>query len=182
MPERAWECVVGEPTAPIKLEVFSDFECPACRQFYLDTVRPLMADYGATGQVCVVYREFPLRMHKHARQAALYALAASRLGRTQWVQVTDQLYFYQGTWAANGQLLPALEKALTPAEVESVRLWATDKRLEEEVDRDLADGAARGVRSTPTSFITSRQGTERVSGVVQYQIMRRYLDRLLQQP
>jgi len=182
MPERNWQCVVGTPTAPVKIEVFSDFECPACRQFYLDTMRPLMADYGASGQLCVVYREYPLRIHKYSRQAALYALAAARLGRTQWVQVTDQFYYYQAQWAADGQLDPVLGQALAPAEVETVKQWAADNRLETIIDNDLAEGAGRGVRSTPTLFIISRQGTERVTGVVQYQILRRYLDRLLQQP
>ena len=32
-------CVGGKPIAPLKIEVFSDYQCPACREFYLTDVR-----------------------------------------------------------------------------------------------------------------------------------------------
>jgi len=31
-------CVLGTLSSPVRLEVFSDFQCPACRTFYLDVV------------------------------------------------------------------------------------------------------------------------------------------------
>ncbi len=31
------DCVRGNPDAPIRIEVFSDYQCPACRAFYLQT-------------------------------------------------------------------------------------------------------------------------------------------------
>lgn len=70
------QCLGGELDAPIRIEVFSDFECPACREFYLNTIRPVLKDYCSLDKVCVVYHEFPLQGHKYSRQAAQYSKAA----------------------------------------------------------------------------------------------------------
>lgn len=170
---------LGNPDAPVFIEVFSDHQCPACRQLYLETMRPVLADYALPGKACVVYHEFPLRQHKYARQAARYAQAASRLGSTQWVQVADALYYFQGQWSETGEVEAVVAKALSEKDMAQVRKWLDDPRLEAAIERDLAEGNRRGVRSTPTFFITANGRTERVNGVVQYTILRRYLDSLL---
>src|SRR5262245_5573760 len=66
----------GSLDAPIKLEIFSDFQCPSCRALYMDTIKQVLAEYCTQGKVCVVYRDFPLQMHQYAREAARYAQAA----------------------------------------------------------------------------------------------------------
>ena len=49
-------CVGGKAISPVKIEVFSDYQCPACREFYLSTMRQVLSDYADAGKVCVVYR------------------------------------------------------------------------------------------------------------------------------
>ena len=39
----------GSRDAPITIEVFSDYQCPQCRVFYLDTARQLMQSYIPSG-------------------------------------------------------------------------------------------------------------------------------------
>src|SRR5262245_8840913 len=75
----------GTLDAPIKIEIFSDFQCPSCRALYMDTIKQVLAEYCTQGKVCVVYRDFPLQMHQYAREAARYAQAARKLGRRQWL-------------------------------------------------------------------------------------------------
>lgn len=174
-------CLGSNPNAPIRMEVFSDYECPHCRQFYLEAVRPLLADYGNAGKVCVTYYEFPLRGRKYSRQAARYSQAAWRLGPEKWIQVNDALYYYQSQWSLDGQLESVVAKALTPKEMAQVREWVKDPKLEARIDRDVALGTERGIRSTPTFFVTANGKTEKVAGAVQYPILRRYLDNLLRQ-
>src|ERR1017187_7214646 len=69
----------GNPSAPVTVQVFSDFECPSCKVFHDRTLPQLQHDFVATGKVFLVYREFPLPMHAHSREAANYAVAAARL-------------------------------------------------------------------------------------------------------
>jgi protein-disulfide isomerase len=176
-------CVGGTPNSPIKIEVFSDYQCPACRQFYLGTMRQVLNEYGdpSTGQVCVVYREFPLSMHPHAPQAARYGHAALQLGIRQWQQVTDALFEKQPEWAASGQLEPVVASALSAEDMAKVRQLAADSATNAAIRRDIELAQSRDVNSTPTFFITASGKTEKVAGVVQFPIMKRYLDAHLAQ-
>ena len=172
-------CLGTDPDAPVLIEVFSDFQCPACGRLYLDTIRPVLADYAMKGRVCVVYREFPLPGRRYSRQAARYTAAARRLGQQQWIRVTDALYYHQALWMVTGQLDPIVSKGLSEKEMDQIRDLVENGTLEADIDRDLALGRSRGVRATPTLFITANGKTERVVGAVQYEILRRYLDNLL---
>lgn len=177
--ERTWQCL-GSPNAPIKIEVFSDYQCPACRAFYFDISRQLMADYGATGKVCLIYYEFPLRGHQHARRAAQFAEAAARLGPQQWIRVTDALFYYQPQWSTDGQVEQTVAKALTEKEMDVVRRLVDDPAIDAVVESGMRQGNQRGVRATPTAFILSPGREERIPPGVQYPILRRVLDGLLQ--
>ena len=172
-------CVGGRPGAPIKLEVFSDFQCPACRSFFLETIRPVLADYADAGKVCVVYREFPLPQHQHARQAARYGHAALELGVRQWAMVADALFLSQDQWAQDGKLDPVLARALTKADLARLKELASKSSIDTAIDRDIALARQLQVNSTPTVFITARGKTEKIPPNVQYPILRRYLDNLL---
>ena len=74
---------IGSREAPITIEVFSDYQCPQCRVFYLDTARQLMQSYIPAGKVYYVHRDFPLSMHSHSRVKphAGQSAAASRCRR-----------------------------------------------------------------------------------------------------
>ena len=38
---------VGNPSAPVKIEVYSDFTCPHCKHFHEEMLPQLMKDYVA---------------------------------------------------------------------------------------------------------------------------------------
>jgi len=50
---------LGSPSAPIRIEVFSDFECPACKGLHEQILPLVMKDYVIPGKVFLVSREFP---------------------------------------------------------------------------------------------------------------------------
>src|SRR5271165_6297245 len=52
----------GSKSAPIVMEVFSDYQCPACKTLFTNTNRPLMDNYVSTGKVFLIHREFPITM------------------------------------------------------------------------------------------------------------------------
>lgn len=175
-------CVGGKPSSTVKIEVFSDYQCPACRMFYLETMRFVLADYADAGKVCVVYREFPLSMHQHAQEAARYGHAAQRLGQRYWAQVTDALYQSQDQWVQDGKLEAVVAGALTKQDMARLQKEMADPAaLDSAIASDIALGKRLQVNQTPTFFVTAKGKTEKVSGVVQYPILRRYLDYLLGQ-
>jgi protein-disulfide isomerase len=174
-------CVGGRPTAPVKIEVFSDYQCPACKEFYLNTMRMVLTDYADAGKVCVVYREFPLTMHQHAREAAKYGHAAQRLGPRFWAEVTDALYQSQEKWEEDGQIEPVVAAALTKEDMARLKKEMANPAVDAAIERDIALAKERGVNQTPTFYVTGKGKTEKIAGVVQYPILRRYLDSMLGQ-
>lgn len=55
--------VLGNPDAPITVQAWEDFMCPACQQWNSQVKPNLFRDYIQTGDVKLVFRHFPLQMH-----------------------------------------------------------------------------------------------------------------------
>ena len=170
----------GEPGAMVRIEVFSDYQCPRCKEFYLGTLKPIIADYAGTQKVSVIYHDLPLEMHPFARPAARLALAAARLGREEWLRVTDEFYKDQEQWSVSGNFESALSKALNPTQLMRVVRMAGDPAIDAAVQQEVLFAESRGVTSTPTFFISTKSGREqRINGAIAYPVLKDYLDRLL---
>jgi len=143
--------ILGNPFAPIRLELFSDFTCPGCKAFH-DTVLPvLQRDFIAPGKAFIVFRDYvlpPNPGHEHSGEAARYAVAASRIGKYQ--QVADALFATQASWAKSGKVWDAIAPVLSAAEQKRVQALAKDASVADEVKRDTDTGNRAGLRTTPT--------------------------------
>ena len=144
----------GSPTAPITVYEMSDFQCPYCRSFALETFRALEQEYISPGKVRWVFVNFPLTsVHANAVAAAGTALCAAR--QDAFWPVHDLLYAYQGTWAPlkePGPFLLSLADSAgisKPKLLECVKSPATVSEIRYE-----AEGAERaGASSTPSFYI-----------------------------
>jgi protein-disulfide isomerase len=166
----------GVSTAPIVIDVYSDFQCPACKALYERTLGPLAYDYIDKGKVYLVHHEFPLPQHAHAMEAACYACAASRVGKYE--QVCDVLFHQQETWAASGKVDETVCSVLTPGEAKKVRALAKDPAIAAEVRQDIQAGQTAQINQTPTMILTYRAKQYRIPGG-NYDILRRFIDQLL---
>ena len=104
----------GSLNSPVRIEVFSDFQCPHCRDFYLGTIRPLLQEYSSKDKVCVIYHEFPLAGHPYAREAARYTEAAAQLGQQKLLPVYDSIFTNQAQWSEDGKLEAVVATAPEP--------------------------------------------------------------------
>lgn len=170
----------GSRTAPITMEVWSDFQCPACRNLYLESIRPLMNDYVHTGKVFFVHRDMPLAIHAHARDAARFANAAAQINKFE--KVAEALYFNQDAWAADGSRLESVvASVLSPSEMNRVRQNWKSQVVDTAIDQDISRGRQFRVSSTPTVVLTHRGRSMPLPGGVNYTLLRRVLDQMLSQ-
>jgi protein-disulfide isomerase len=148
----------GNPSAPVRLDIFSDFQCPACRVFHTAMLPRIFTDYGVPGKIYIVSHEYPLIRpdHKYSREVANYATAAARVGK--YVPVTDALFQNQATWESSGKYWDTIASVLTPAEQKKVQTLAKDPAVIAEVQADLNLGNQLQVQSTPSIFITGPNG------------------------
>jgi protein-disulfide isomerase len=176
--------ILGGPTnAPIRIEVFSDFECPGCRALYLDTIRKVIQEYSTKGKVCVVYHEFPLRMHKYSREAAKYAGAAAKIGPSTLMKVMDALFMYKDYWESDGKIEQEIlkSKALSPEEFTKVKeiMKTSAASIDTEIEKDILLGQQMGVTETPTFFTYYKGKQKKMVGVVIYLVMKEFLDEVI---
>lgn len=167
----------GSKNAPLVLEVFSDFQCPACKTLYTSTNRQLMDNYVTNGKVYLVHRDFPLPMHAHSRVAAQYARAAAQLGKTEAVE--QALFANQEKWENTGDIDGTVATALSPAEMTKVRALVKGSTLEPLIEKDLALGRIYNVNQTPTTIVHYKDQTYPVVGVQSYAVLHQFLDQLL---
>lgn len=171
----------GSPTAPITVEIYTDYECPACRALYLDTLPSLNQDFVATGKVHLLHRDYPLPQHQFSRLATRYANAAGAIGK--YDIVANQIFVTQPDWSQNGNVDAAVAKVLSPADMEKVRTMVkTDSHLDDSVTQDVAMGNNQDhLSQTPTIVIIAKGKREPISGGMPYAILKQYLNQKLSQ-
>lgn len=169
----------GSKSAPVVMEVFSDYQCPACKTLFLTTNRQLMESYVSTGKVFLIHRDFPLPMHAYSRVAARYARAAAEIGKIEPVE--KSLFENQEKWEQTGDVDGTVAAALTSAEMSKVRALVKGGTLEPLIDKDYSLGQMYRISQTPTSVFHSKGQTYPYSGVMSYEILRQFLDQLLSQ-
>jgi protein-disulfide isomerase len=174
-------CLSGQPSAPIRVEVFSDYQCPSCRDFYLETIKPLMKEYGSENKVCVNYYDFPLRMHKYAFEASRYSVASRRLGQDQWLRVSEALYEHQSLWAEDGKIDVVVARVLSAQELTQVKTFLKDSAIDLTVNQEIALARERQVTMTPTFFLVANGREKKVAGKISYPVLKDTLDRTLKQ-
>jgi protein-disulfide isomerase len=169
----------GSKNAPIVMEVFSDFQCPACKTLFISTNRQLMDNYVTTGKVYLIHRDFPLPMHAYSRVAARYARAAAELGKIEPVE--KALFENQEKWEQSGDVDGTLAPVLSAADMAKVRALVKGGTMEPLIDKDYQLGQMYRVSQTPTSVFHSKGQTYPYSGVMNYEILHQFLDQLLSQ-
>lgn len=174
----------GSKSAKVQFIEFSDFQCPFCRRFYIQSLPDLKKDYIDTGKILFVYRDFPLdQIHPGARPYALAAECAHEQNRFREMHnkiFDEQNKQGQGTVNYGGP--------------DDVKRWAKEVGLDtakfnacfdsqkynSEVEKDLQDGLAVSVGGTPTFFIGNAQrGFVSVVGAQPTAVLRQALDQEL---
>ena len=143
--------IFGNPSAPVRLEIYSDFQCPACKNLHETILPSLMKDYVIPGKVCIVNHEFPLQMHQYSREAAKYATAAARFGLYQ--PVADRLFETQSSWSTTGKVWDSVAGVLSPEQQKKVAAAAKDPVIPAAVQADVDAGNRERVASTPTVLL-----------------------------
>jgi protein-disulfide isomerase len=169
----------GSLKSPIRIEVFSDFQCPACRALYLETIKPVLQDYSSKDKVCVIYHEFPLQMHAYSREAARYAEAAAHLGQPKLLAVFNALYTDQAQWGEDGKLEVSLLKVLSREELKTVKKTMQDTSIDAVIEKEIQLGNKKEVRSTPTMFISYSGKEQKVTDPLNYLTMKQFFDKIL---
>lgn len=162
--------VRGPANAKVTIVEFSDFQCPYCS---LAAPKVLALADRYPREVKVVFKQFPLDMHRQARLAAEASLAAHAQGKF-W-PMHDLLFanFRELTranilrWAAQS----GLDVARFTQDLDSHKYAAM-------VDKELNEGMNSGVMGTPSFFINGK----RYNGPMEPDAVKPFIDAELHSP
>jgi protein-disulfide isomerase len=139
----------GPANAPVTIVEFSDFECPYCVRAE-PTVKDLLAAYP--GKIRLVYRDYPLPMHKSAPKAAEAAHCAEDQGK-YW-EMHARLFASEGKLDLDNLKKYARDVGLDGGKFDQC-LDSGEKAKLVEMHKKAGDEV--GVTGTPAFFINGRQ-------------------------
>lgn len=172
----------GNPNAPIVMIEYSDYDCPFCKQYHA-TMKQIMDEYGVTGKVAWVYRQFPLaNLHPNAPKISEAALCVGELGGDEafW-KFSDIIYdSHDVDEATNITKLPDFAEQAGVSKTDF--LTCTDgKQTEQKVLADVEDGYNAGVRSTPHTILIVGNQQAVISGAQPYSVVKGIVSNLVEQ-
>ena len=144
--------ILGNPNAPVTLEEFGDYQCPPCG---LMNEPLLKLEQEFRPHLRIIFYNFPLITHQHAREAAFAAEAADLQGKF-W-EMHDLIYRQQSTWskATDVQALFASYAGMLGLDLERFKKDMQSDKVKSRVDGDQKRGADIGVQNTPTLFLNN---------------------------
>jgi len=138
---------IGPENAPITLIEFSDYECPYCWKWYVETYPQLMSAYQ--GKIRFVYRDFPLTgLHANASPAAEAADCSGEQGK-YW-PFHDKLFSGELALGPDTYLKYATDLGLDSNKFKNC---LDTNKYQDAVEANYSFAYNLGVQSTPTFFI-----------------------------
>jgi len=174
--------IKGNPNAPILIVEYSDYDCPFCKMFH-ETMNRIMNEYGVTGKVGWVYRQFPLtELHPNSARISKNALCIGELGGNEAFWRFTDLIFQEriDTEPTNITRLPDYAERLGIKQEDLLRCLEAEN-TEKRLIRDVEDAVNVGFRSTPYSFVIVGNQIAPIEGAQSYTMIKGIIDGLLTQ-
>jgi hypothetical protein len=139
---------MGDPNAPVKVEEFSDFQCPYCRMFTEEKEADFVKKYIATGKVYFTYIPYSFLGQESVRASEA---AYCALDQNKFWEYHDILFANQGAENAgvfNDSALKGFAQNLR-LNMSDFNSCFTSGKYTQKVMDDVAYGQSKKVNATP---------------------------------
>lgn len=167
---------LGRSDAPLKVTIFSDFQCPYCKE-EAGVLREEVLPYEPNIQI--LYRYLPLSIHEWSKLAARAAACAAEQDDTAFWAVHDFLFQHQRELSVENiydkvDAFVRSNRAIDSAKFTTCLLQNTSLNT---IELDIALARSLEIHSTPTIFVN---GT-RIDGVASAEQIRTLIRQTLRQ-
>jgi len=171
------EHIVGELEAPVHLIVYTNFDCPFCKDFHERTIPYLQAIFGA--EIAIIYRHFPLpRFPNSHLEAAASECVAQLAGEDAFWVFAATLFASHRPEGRDSAELTAIARNMGVPERQFAACLEEGEAYES-VAEDRTRALAAGISITPSVVIRKGNTTVLVEGNW-YGRMRTAIEQLLQ--
>ncbi|MEN9390324.1 MAG: hypothetical protein RLZZ283_424 [Candidatus Parcubacteria bacterium] len=174
---------LGSPDAPVTIIEYSDLDCPFCKQYHA-TMKEIMNEYGTTGQVAWVYRNFPLaQLHPNAPKLAEASECVAELaGNEAYWKFLDVLFTYAPLNEKTD--MTRIADYAGEAGVTDIAAFKTcydSGRMSEKIQKEFNDAVASGGQGTPHNILITKSGkTIPIAGAQPYATVKSIIDAALE--
>jgi protein-disulfide isomerase len=181
-PVTADDFIRGNPNAPIMIVEYSDYDCPFCKNFH-ETMNRIIDEYGQTGKIAWVYRQFPLeQLHPNAPRisAAAYCVAEQG-GDTAFWKFSDLVFNSRDINSPTDmKRLPeyASQSGVDRAKFE---LCLNSGKFDAKVKADVEAAIKTGARGTPYSMVLVGEQQGAINGAQPYETVKQIVENLIAQ-
>jgi protein-disulfide isomerase len=164
----------GTPGAPVVITVFSDYQCPNCREEAKTLRENLAKDARYKDKVRVYFRDFPLdAIHDWARPASIAGRCVYRMNPAAFWDYHDHIFDIQQQINKGNLESKVLDFAKSKGlDTLQLKRCMDTKATEGEVNQSVALGRSLQIMSTPTSYLNGRK----LQGYVPWQNLQAILD------
>ncbi len=165
---------LGDPNAPVVLEVYSNFLCSHCLNFALEKEAMLIDEYVTTGKVYFVYRPFNSTPLDEAGVAAQAAYCAG--DENKFWEMHDIIFSNYNTGYTNKRLASMADKI--GLNVSQFNECLTSGKYESQIESDFQKGVDAGISGTPSFTIN---GVFKIEGDQAYSVFQQQIELALQE-
>ncbi|WP_127714392.1 DsbA family protein [Halobacteriovorax sp. HLS] len=141
---------MGSADAKVTIVEFSDFQCPFCSKG-ATIMHEIKKKYG--NKVKIVFKDFPLPFHNHAKLAAQAGLCVHEQDKGKFWTMHDKMFADQTKLDREGLVNSA--KSLKIKMDQFTKCLDTGKYASK-VEATMEEGKSVGVKSTPTFFVNGK--------------------------
>lgn len=174
--------ILGNPNAPIVMIEYSDYDCPFCKRYH-ETMHQIMDEYGVTGRIAWVYRQFPLReLHPNAPVVSEAALCVGDIGGNEAFWTFSDLVF-DGRSIDQGTNVTKLPQYAESSGVDRSEYSAcmNEGRMKQAVEYSIRDGYDAGARGTPYTILLVGNQQAVINGAQPYDVVKGIVENLIDQ-
>lgn len=148
---------VGDPKAPVKIEIFEDFVCPYCKGFE-DASQEKLRQAAKDGKAFLVYRPIAFITPYSASSLNAFAVVQDKAGAQTALTFHDLLFDNQPPEDDDPRIDWLVEQAVAAGAKEAdVKAAIEGNDFEQWVTNGADDASQRGVNGTPTVFVDGEQ-------------------------
>ena len=174
--------IFGNPNAPILVVEYSDYDCPFCKNFH-ETMNKIMNEYGVSGKVAWVYRQFPIaQLHPNAPKISEAALCVGELGGNDafW-KFSNSIFQERGVNEPTNMSKLVDFAVLAGVNKDDYQKCVDSGKHKKTIDDSLAEGASAGIAGTPQSFVLIGNQQAQIEGAQPYPVVKQIIENLVGQ-
>jgi len=171
--------ILGDPSAPITIVEFGDYQCHQCYNWFHNTKPMIMRDYIETGKANLVFVDFAF-LGRDSPKASQATYCADDQGK-YW-EYHDFLYSSQESkidsgWA-NSERLKAFAFSLG-LDMELFNECLDSEKYSKRIQYNSQQARDNGVRGTPGFFIVGTDDQKQIAGAQPFSVFQRIMDSMV---